>query len=241
MFRILIVDEDVNTQKMIEGLLEQLPLRISVLYADTVSEANRCLSLFDIDFFIIDLSKNTKACYQLASSIRAKEKYVFTPIIVLADKLDHIITAFREIRCLDYILKPVCASKFANFITLVVKMSNYSFKYNKFVKNCIPFNTSHTLIRLPVEEILFIESSDHKCIVHTWDEEICIPMTIRKLLDKTKNTSLIQTHRSFIINTENIYKIIKDTEPWVVYFDRYAKTALVSRAYKKIVEENLLQ
>ena len=100
-------------------------------------------------------------------------------------------------------------------------------------------NLSKQYLKVPISKILFIEAREHKCILHTAEKEIPVPLTLNKILQMVQGSTLIKSHRSFIVNIENIEQIDKSQEPWTIKFKNYGKYAFVSRSCKKSFSKNV--
>ena len=64
-------------------------------------------------------------------------------------------------------------------------------------------------------------------------------MPLYKLKQTAPLDFLKQTHRSYLVNIDNISKIDKTRDPWTISFQGYPNNALISRTYKKDVLEYL--
>lgn len=102
-------------------------------------------------------------------------------------------------------------------------------------------NLKEAYVRVDIEDILFIESLNRTVFVHTKDEVYELPyVTLKCVGSKLPASYFIQTHRGFVINLEWLQTIDKRDNVWVVHFQDYDQTALVSRRYRSGLIENLI-
>ncbi len=90
------------------------------------------------------------------------------------------------------------------------------------------------IIKIYADEILFVESQGRNCIIYTKEKAYTIKsMTIKKVIEILPKEYFMRTHRSYIVNLENIQQIKKDEKnSWSVYFKKYTLPAYVSNSYK---------
>lgn len=111
----------------------------------------------------------------------------------------------------------------------------------KYMHNFLMLNLKERFVRVNIQDILFIESLNRNVFVHTKDRIYQLPyVTLKCVGSKLPETYFVQTHRGFVINLEWLQFIDKRDNVWVVHFQNYDKTALVSRRYRNALIENLI-
>jgi two-component system LytT family response regulator len=103
------------------------------------------------------------------------------------------------------------------------------------VEKEICFELRDFILRIRMDDILFIESQGRKCIIHTKNKQHAIPnMSMKAMLNKLADETFIQTHKSYIINVKNVDWIDKeDRNAWLAYFKDYLLAAHISDRYKE--------
>ena len=96
-------------------------------------------------------------------------------------------------------------------------------------------STAKGIYNIPYDDILFVESTQKKSVIHTLHGTITVPIPLYRVREVLAEPLFIQTHRSFIINLKNASFIDKTKEPWTISFFGSSKTAFVSRSYRKEV------
>lgn len=232
-FRILILNADNFTKELIKSCIPVNKIRMNLLCFVSIQNLYETIKTQAIDFFIIDISSNQTAVLDAALQIRKIERYKYTPLIIISDSIDNYIFSFKYIHCYEFILKPV--QKFQlNYISEFMEyyydlLSNTKDKRASYIKIDLP----NKFYKIPVEDIVFIEYLDRKCKIHTYNGIIDVNYTFNKILKQIKSTSIIQSHRSYLINISNVKKIDKTINSWVIHFHNYDLTALASRNYRK--------
>lgn len=83
------------------------------------------------------------------------------------------------------------------------------------------------------EDILFIECECKKSVIHTKQGKVTVPVPLYRIKQELPTDIFVQTHRSFIVQLENMVSIDKTREPWEISFADSAERAVVSRSYRK--------
>ena len=95
-------------------------------------------------------------------------------------------------------------------------------------------------ITLMSDDIIYAECYAHELIIHTYEHEYAVKMTLKKFMEQVKQAHcFIQIHRSYAINMKYIYRIDKNHINMV---DEESKNDLeIGRKYKKEVNEAFRQ
>lgn len=101
-------------------------------------------------------------------------------------------------------------------------------------------NLKEKLVRVDLQDILFVESLNRIVFVHTKERVYELPyVTLKCVGSKLPLDSFVQTHRGFVINLDWLRSIDKRDNVWVVHFQEYDRTALVSRRFRNTLMNSL--
>ena len=85
-------------------------------------------------------------------------------------------------------------------------------------------------------EIVYVECYAHELIVHTFNQEYAVKMTLKKFLEQVQSTnSFIQIHRSYAVNMKHIFKINKNHVNMIN--EESINELEIGRKYKKEIHE----
>jgi DNA-binding LytR/AlgR family response regulator len=73
--------------------------------------------------------------------------------------------------------------------------------------SCFFVKNRSKLIKIRLEEILWIEVEDKYCSIHTSERKFTLRQSLKDLVKKLDPTIFVQTHRSFIVNASEIEDI----------------------------------
>ena len=218
--------------------LKNGPIRI--LEATTSMEWVTYTNQYEINTFFISSECDTITLNFLVSSLRDEKTYAFTPILIFSTKIETLVSACIQWKSCNFFLFPLNEKQKSYLSSLI---HYYDCMYQKIhqaeQKSFLIQGTKYNY-NLLYEDILCAESFMKKTVIHTKNESIpfCYPLyKVRTLLPEN---TFIQTHRSFIINMNNVSYIDKTTDPWSVYFFNSSQEAFISRRNKKHLPSSIL-
>lgn len=92
---------------------------------------------------------------------------------------------------------------------------------------------------IPLEEILFFETSEDQIWAHTKDDEFSVKYKLYEL-ESVLPKNFLRISKSAILNCNKVYSISKNlTASSLVNFYNSKKTAFVSRSYFKALKEHM--
>ena len=162
---ILIVEDDNIQSENLKKMIQEIDESLKIYKAEDKDEALKILTKHIIDVFYIDIFLNNSSGLDLAIEFRKIHKYELSWIIFLTTHVEYITQAFKEVHCYDYILKPYDKKELIDISKRVISCpcSNVVMERRYVVfnlKNCV-------LIKVYVDEIIFIEVNIRTCSIHT--------------------------------------------------------------------------
>lgn len=232
---ILIVEDNKYEMTNIVKIIKSISKEFNIYKAFTGEECFNILEKVDIDLFILDIQLPDISGLGIAKTIRNIAKYELTYIVFITTHIYFQLDAFKKVNCYDFIEKPY---KKEELIKIIKRLSRGILKQKQLVKldrQKIYFEMKDCTIKVYADEILFIESKKRNCIIHTKHKEILVKnITIKKILEMLPKEYFMRTHRSYIVNLENIYKIEKSgKDSWIIYFKSYTLQTYISNTYKE--------
>ncbi len=120
----------------------------------------------------------------------------------------------------------------------ILKLQNLIFSGNK-EKARIVFYKDETEFYLPVEDVLFFETSGAEVWAHTANDEFTVKYKLYELEDMLPG-SYMRISKSAILNTAKVYSITRNlTAASMVEFYKTDKTVFVSRSYYKELRDRM--
>ena len=181
--------------------------------------------------FLLDVEVPGKSGIDIAKLVRNSGDWDSQIIIATTHEKLLLSALSSRLLILDYI------SKYINCIERVNECINQALDIFN-CKKALIFQYNGEVHQIPYKDILFIEknSDSNNSIINTKTKKIEINKTISDLEEILKDDRFIKTHRSCIVNINNITSFELNTST-VRFNDK--ETKLVSRENKKILKEKL--
>jgi DNA-binding LytR/AlgR family response regulator len=240
MANILIVEVDKIQRKNFINIIKEGHKDIDIFEAESENEALIIANERNIDIFYMDISLKDSSGLNLAHKLRKIEKYKLSWIIFVTTFKQHMLFAFKEIHCYDYIIKPYSKAKVLELTKTLVDYINIKLQVKSDEGKCIFLNQNKISFKIYTEDIYFIEAFFKDSIVHAVDGEYVINRTSLKTITEMMCDIdyIVQAHRSYIINLKRINKIEKESSTsWIAYFEGYNKFAFIGSKYKANVDK----
>ena len=186
------------------------------------------------NIYILDIEVPGKSGLDLAREIRLSGD---------ADSQLLVVTAHKELLENTFINRSLVLnfiSKYDNYeenllLTLVSAYKNIT-RHKAFV-----FKTDGELYRIPYDDICYFETDTDLGYInlHTKTKIIRVKKTISSILKELGDNRFMKTHKSCIVNLHSIDRV--DLSELVIYFINNKNTNLLSRNYKKELQERLIK
>ena len=193
MINIALIDDNLN------DLDSHIEVNITT-YNDSTLFLNENNFKYDLIFLDIEMPKINGI--SLAKRIREKDSNV--GLVFITNMAQYAINGY-EVSAIDYILKPLDYYDFAlkfNKIINFVKRNISNYIYLKSVEN--------NLIKVDVNEIIYVEIFSHYLIYHLENREIKVRGTISEAENNLSNYYFSRISKSFLINLKHVINIKLD-------------------------------
>ncbi|GAB6686814.1 response regulator transcription factor [Streptococcus uberis] len=183
-------------------------------------------------FLDIELGQNDKLGLLTAKKI--KELDPLAIIVFISSHSEFLPLTFRyQTEAFDFIDKNLCTKEKIERITRAI---NFVINNSHSMKTSFFFENQNNILQIPFEKIFFIETSSesHRLILHGKNEIIEFYGSISEVLKQEPR--LLKSHRSYIINPNNVVKI--DKKERTIYFERGIK-CYTSRSKLKFITNSI--
>lgn len=212
--RILILEDNPADALRIEAGLSSLNFEICGI----ASNLNQALSLFfreEPDIVIIDIMlEGKKEGIAFAQTI-ARARGGALPMIFLTGLADQ--ATFEEAKGLHphgYLLKPFNQLELHYAIELAIErvaQTNRSFAglpgAAAMVNNDIFIKSGHTLLRVPIKTIEFIEVNGKYCHITSPQGKFAVELPLKEIMTRLGANRFVRIHRNYLINLEEIKQL----------------------------------
>lgn len=208
MTRILILEDSKDCLKAITAMVERVSDRVCAVPVNSLEEARAALNEAQQPFqaFLLDINLNIDNNDDLsgiifAQEIRMKREYAFTPIVMITSLVNMELTAYRELHCYQYLIKPYNEQDIEKLVGKLLFLSQQGETRDDFVvvkKDGINY-------KLFCKDIICIKAIPRGVnFVLAKEEMKVLYLSIKQLLDKLPNEKFLQVHRMCVVNQDYI-------------------------------------
>jgi two-component system LytT family response regulator len=240
--RAILVDDEPNARRALRGLLEENFAQVTLLAeCKNVPEAVKMIHEHKPDLVFLDIAMPGYSGFELLNFFDSPE--ILFHIVFVTAYSEHSLRAF-EASAVDYLLKPVRLEHLSRAIrkvqqngvsTAAVRMQ--ALKENMLSKEKkLVLQTAETIYVVRMDDIICLQAEGSYTKVHTVHHGI---LTItKKLIDfeYLENTgSFFRTHRSFIVNLNQIKRV--DKKEFLVVMNNEAEVYLAQDKKSQLLEK----
>lgn len=201
MMKIAICDDETNTRAYLISLVQarQCPCEI-VEYAsanDYLADAQDT----DLLFLDIELAPDQPDGMALAREIRSRSAGPLPVIIFVTGYERYVFDAF-DVGAFQYLLKPVDEEKFAQVFARAVEQV-HSLRNAQHETRVLTLKSANTSKTVPLDSIYYIESSDHKVVLHMRDGKFTYYAKIRDL-ELELQGQFFRIHKGYLVNLSHL-------------------------------------
>lgn len=230
---ILLVEDERIQREALASIIKSNFVDVRIYEAASKAEALKIVNEKNIHLFFIDIHLKDSSGLELAKKIRQYENHALTGIVFVTGEVIHIIEAFKNIHCYDFIVKPYKEKDIIKIVDVFLNSSPLkSIKEGKY--SFIDIDSSIS-IKLYHNDIIYIEYINKTCNIHTISGVYQLKRTsLVKLLNTLSDDEIIQTHRSFAVNLKYVTEIEKTYEKvWNIKLRGCDDVVLLSYTYRQ--------
>lgn len=214
MLKIYIVDDEPLARDELKYLLNQSKQVTILGESDGIEEALREITELKPDLVFLDIELEEGTGIELAGQL---EKLEHPPAIVFATAYDEYALQAFEADAVDYILKPFEEERILHTLEKINKLRKVveadmpdppPLRYERNGK--IAFSVEEKIVLVPYADILYVESSEGKCMIHTIKQKYKVSEPLVEVEKRLNFCSFLRVHRSYVVNLDHIDEI----EPW---------------------------
>lgn len=200
----IIVDDEPPAVKILKKYIDCVPQLKLLGVCKNGFEVLNLLTREQADLLLLDIQMPKLFGTELIRTIPYPPKVIFTT----AHK-DFAIEAF-ELNAIDYLLKPISFERFVKAINKVLQ-TNYTFPHTpNSTFSFVYFRAERKMIKVLLEEILYIESYRDYVIIHREiANELKVKLSLNHVERMLPENQFIRIHRSFIVSVNKITAFTK--------------------------------
>lgn len=208
MTRILILEDSKDCLRAITAMVEGVSDQVLATPTNSLEEARAALEKAQQPFqaFLLDINLNEKdntdsSGITFAREIRMKKEYAFTPIVMVTSLANMELTAYREIQCYQYLIKPYHEEDIDRLVGKLLFLSHQG----EIRENYVIVKKDGVNYKLFCKDIICVKAVPRGVCFVLAKEEMKVPyLSIKQLLEKLPKEKFLQIHRMCVVNQDFI-------------------------------------
>lgn len=195
------VDDEPLALELISGNIKRIEFLNLVGTTNSPKKALDFLKENKIDLLFLDIQMPGLLGIDLAKQLSSDT------MIIFSTAYDHYAAEGYNLNAVDYLLKPI---DFVRFQRACEKAKDlFEWKMNKEKTKFILVHSEHTLIKIQIEDLLYVEGlKDYvKIFVRNQAKPILTRMNLKGMEDVLPSDEFVRIHKSYIINRKKITKL----------------------------------
>ena len=206
--RIAIIDDEKPARSELSFLIKEVIPDAIITEFSCGEEVLEVIVKENYDLFCIDINLGDISGTTLATMVR---KISPNAEIVFATAYNNYAEKAFEVDAMYYLLKPFSEIKVKQMIERYkVKQSKNPGDNNEKLFTKIPLCIDKKFIMVDIEDIIYIESENRGCLIHTKNESYKDNNTLNFFEERLEDKWFFRIHKSFLINLKYIVEI----HPW---------------------------
>ena len=195
---VAIDDEPLALEVVKKYISKTTGLHLDALFSNAL-EAQDYLKRKSVDLVFLDIQMPGINGVQLYKSLTVKPMVIFTTAYK-----EFAIDGF-EVEAIDYLLKPFDLERFQKGVSKAVlwhKLNTENSSDQQ--KDFLYIHSDYKVIKIPYNEIIFVEASDDYAKINTNSQSYLTLMSMRAVFEKLSKNLFIRIHRSYIVAINQI-------------------------------------
>jgi DNA-binding LytR/AlgR family response regulator len=158
------------------------------------NEALKYLRKHPVDLIFCDIQMPAMTGINLIKSLERN------PMVIFTTAFSEYAAVSYELNAIDYLLKPINQKRFTQAITKAQDYFDFINKKDRDVGKNIFIRADFSLVKIPLDDILYIEGLADYLKIHIRDRKTIVArMTMKDMMEKLPSADFIRVHRSYIL------------------------------------------
>ncbi len=197
MIKIAICDDEKNIRSYIHSLIGKQDMACEITEYASADEYLSCGIEHDLLFLDIEMNDSTSGIdgMKMAKRIRGM-KLIRQPIIIFVTGYEKYVYDAFDVDAFQYLLKPIDEQKFAEVFWRAAKQIFFETEQKK---KTLSIQCGSECKVIPIENIYYLESRNHKIVLHLQERELEYYAKIGDL-EKELRGQFFRIHRGYLVN-----------------------------------------
>lgn len=199
MINCVAIDDEPLALEVVKKYIYKTPdLHLETVFSNAI-EALDYLKKSPTDLLFLDIQMPGIDGIQLYKQLIQKPMVIFTTAY-----LEFAVDGF-DLDAVDYLLKPFDLDRFHKGVKKAVSRFKITSDESKTLrKEFLYIHSDYKMIKIPCEDIVFIEASNDYAKIHTTNQSYLTLMSMKTIQEKLPPDQFLRIHRSYIVSNAQI-------------------------------------
>ena len=205
--RTIVVEDEPSARNGMVRMLDQYYEVNVVGEAFDLDSMNALIKSTKPDLVLLDIMLRDE------NSMEAIKSLKISPLLIMTTAFDSYALKSFELKTVDYLMKPIPPARLKTAIqkAYTIHCANGEDLDSLFIKS------GRRLVRIKLDDILFIKALQNYVVFHTKEAKYMCKITMKEVGLTLWQNNFIKTHKSYIVNVNNIDSFEKSS----LYFGEY--------------------
>ena len=195
--RCLIVDDEPMARKGLQEYVKDISFLEHVGSCENALKATEFLQQHTVDLMLLDINMPHLTGIEFLKSLENQPLVIFTTA-----HPDYALESY-SLDVLDYLVKPIMFDRFQQAV-------QKAYDYQLLRASSMPspdfffIKCDHVFEKVLFNDVLYVESMQNYCILHTPARKLIAYITLTGLEEKLPKSKFMKVHKSFIVNLDKI-------------------------------------
>lgn len=200
MIKIGICDDEEETRKYLLALIKEQNYPCEIV--EYVCAGEFLLDDRDVELLFLDIEFPSDCINGMEMAREYRERSGIRPVIIFVTGYDQYVFEAFDVGAFHYLLKPLDEEKFARVFARAVEQINTQKELPQ-APRALTLQFANTCKMVPLRNICYIESSDHKVILHLRDGELAYYAKLRDLEEELQE-QFYRVHKGYLVNLAHV-------------------------------------
>lgn len=225
----IIIEDQPPAQRILKRYVEDIgSLQLTATFTDAI-QAMEFLKQESVDLIFLDIHLPKLSGIDLLKTMPQ-----LPPVILTTAFSDYALESY-EFDVVDYLLKPFSFQRFVKAVAKVPAHRNAPIREASLARPEIFIKSGYEHIRILVEDILYLKSDADYSEIYLPGKKYLSSEPLRNWLEKLETHQFARVHKSYIVNTSKIVKVLGNQ-----LYMRNEAVVPIGRAYKEDFVEKFL-
>ncbi|NRB49505.1 MAG: response regulator transcription factor [Saprospiraceae bacterium] len=194
----IIVDDEPIGRDALARYVAEIDFLSLVGSCKNALEANNMLKEKEVDLVFLDIHMPMMSGLDWLSTLTQ------SPLVIFTTAHPQYAIESYQFDVVDYLLKPISFQRFLQAANKAQRFFSTPEKSSTEEEQYIFVKTDQQLVKVKVEDIVFIESMQNYILFHTATEKIMTLVPLKQALEMLPDDQFLQVHKSYVVAKEKV-------------------------------------